>query len=211
MPIETPHERTILSRRTRLALAVAAVAAAVLLAVPAAQAATFCVGSPSDCSGTTLPGDGGGLQQALTDAATNTEPDTVQVAAGTYTPPGPGGWDFEDTVYGIEIRGEGPTETILHGTGSSAVTLALTGAGDAASRLMSLGLELSGDGGTPTGLALIRAKAQNVSLTAPAGLAAGVGMRLGGPSARLTGSRVVTPGLRGIETVGKRFDRRDLD
>jgi hypothetical protein len=140
MPIETPHERTILSRRTRLALAFAAVAAAVLVAVPGAQAATFCVGAPADRSGVQLPGDGDGLYEALSQAQSNAEGDTVRVGAGTYTSPEPGAWQFSDSIHGIEIRGEGSDRTILQGTGLSAPTLKLTGANEFISSVKDLGL-----------------------------------------------------------------------
>ena len=201
MPIETPHERTILSRRTRLALAFAAVAAAVLLAVPAAQAATFCVGAPSNCSGTQLPGDGDGLYEALSQAQSNAESDTVRVGAGTYTSPEPGAWQFSDSVHGIEIRGEGPTETVLRGIGLGAPTLKLTGANEFISGVENLGLRLSAGGGDSIGLDMVDGRAENVAVTVPSGLTAGRGVRLGGNSV-FTGGRVITPGLVAIETTG---------
>jgi hypothetical protein len=113
----------------RLALAVAAVAAGLMLAVPGAQAATFCVGSPTNCSGIDLPGTSGSLDEALEDAELNAEPDLIRVGPGTFVPGEPIGFKFVDPTHGIEIRGDGPTETILEVENTTDPTLKLTGAG----------------------------------------------------------------------------------
>ena len=184
----------------RIALAIVAVVAGLLLAVPGAQAATFCVGSPSGCSGIELPG--GALDEALSTASLNGEPDLVRIGAGTYTPGEPGGWEFLDSAHGIDIRGEGPTETILDSTGAGATTLQFAGAGEFESSVRDLGVKLSAAGGTPTGLVLAEARAVNVAVTAPAGLTAGLGVRLEDGHSTFANGRVDVPGLRGVESSG---------
>jgi hypothetical protein len=201
MPIETQHRHASLSKHVRPALALAAVVVGLLLAVPGAQAATYCVGAPTDCSGMDYPGNGGVLQEVLDLAAANGEPDVVRIGAGTYTPGEPGGWEFDDVTNGIDIRGEGPTETILEASDASQPTLKLTGAGGFSSGLTDLGLRLSPGGGTPTGLVLAGAGAANVAVTAPDGLSAGLGVRLAGDASFDHGS-VDVPGLTGIEAIG---------
>jgi PKD domain len=184
----------------RIALTIAAVAVGLLLAVPGAQAATFCVGSPANCSGIDLP-EGDSLAEALSTAALNGEPDLIRVGPGSYTPGEPGGFRFEDLTHGIEIRGEGPTRTILEGNDASEPTLKLTGAGEFVSSVQDLGVRLPDGAGSPTGLDLTDARAIGVSVTARPGLTAGLGVRLAG--SRFLDGSVSTPGLRGIETTGE--------
>jgi len=184
-----------------VALALAAVVAALLLAAPGAHAATYCVGSPSGCSGIDMPGTGGGLQEALSQAGATAESDLVRVGAGTYTPPEPGGFEVESPAYAIRIEGMGPDTTILDGRGADAATLRMVGSGLDASSLTSIGLRLSDDGGSPIGLSLTDGLAQDVHVTAPAGLTSGRGVLLAGHATFVAG-QVIVPGLTGIETIG---------
>jgi hypothetical protein len=186
----------------RLALVLVAVLAGLLLAVPGAQAATFCVGSPTGCSGIDLPGTSGSLDEALSNAELNAEADLIRIGPGTYVPGEPVGFQFNDPTHGIEIRGDGATETILEVGNTTEPTLKLKGAGDFASSVRDLGVRLSANGGTPTGLVLENGKAQNVAVTAPAGLSDGVGVRLAGGNTQFGKGSVDLPGLRGIETSG---------
>jgi hypothetical protein len=63
-------------------------------------------------------------------------------------------------------------------------------------------VRLPATGPTPTGLVLEHAKAENVAVTAPAGLTAGHGVRLVGGNTQFGRSSVTVPGLTGIETSG---------
>ena len=108
-------------------LAVALVA--LLVAVPGARAATYCVGSPSDCSGIAKPGTSSGLQEALSQAEANGEGDRVRIGPGTYIAPGAAGFLINSPGNGIHVVGEGAESTILQGSGVDAVTLRLTGTG----------------------------------------------------------------------------------
>jgi hypothetical protein len=151
-----------------------------------------------------LPGTGGALHEALSTAAANAEEDYIRIGAGTYTPAEPGGWEISSSANGIHITGEGPSQTILQGTGPDAVTLQLTGPGGDAGTVSDLGLRLSNGGGTPVGLLLADGGAGNVTVGAPAGVGAGLGIRLSGSSS-FEGGRVVVPGLTGAETSGDAF------
>ena len=186
----------------RLAMAVAALAAGLKLAVPGAEAATFCVGSPTNCSGIDVPGTSGSLQEALESAKLNAEPDLIRVGPGTFVPGEPIGFTFDDPTHGIEIRGEGPTETILQVENTTEPTLTIKGAGGIASSVRDLGVRLSADGGNPTGLVLEHGKAENIAVTAPAGVTDGLGVRLVGGDTQFGRSTVTVPGLTGIETSG---------
>src|SRR5215211_1223207 len=115
--------------RAHFSIALAGALVALLLAVPGAGAATYCVGSPSDCSGIAKPGTPAGLQEALSEGEANAEDDSVRVGAGTYTAPGPAGFVINSPTHSIHIRGEGPAVTVLEGSGPNAVTLRLTGTG----------------------------------------------------------------------------------
>jgi PKD domain len=201
MPTENQHRHGTFSKRTRLALALAAVVAGLLLAVPGAHAETYCVGAPADCTGIDMPGNGGALQEAFDQAAATNESDHVRIGPGTYIPAEPGGWEITSPGSGIHVRGEGPTKTILQGTGVSGLTLMFSGPGGDSGTLEDLGLRLSDDGGTPIGLLMSAAGAARVVVTAPAGLTAGLGVRLGWQS-HLESTRVITPGLTGVETIG---------
>jgi len=152
MPIETEPQLLPFSKHARLFLALAAVVTGLLLAVPAADAATYCVGSPSECSGVNKPGDGAGLQEAFDEASANGESDMVQIGVGTYIPPEPGGFEVVSPANSIVIGGSGSDATILEGRGPSAVTLNLTGSGLDSSNVRNVALRLSDDGGTPIGL-----------------------------------------------------------
>jgi PKD domain len=202
MPFDRQHQRPTLTYRTRLALALAAVVAGLLVMVAGAEAATYCVGSPANCSGITLP-EPDSLDEALSHAALNNEADVIRLGPGTYTPGEPGGFQFEDLTHGIEIRGEGPTETILETDGAGETTLRITGMSEFGALVRDLGVRLSAGGGTPTGLHLVDARATNVRVTAPAGLVAGVGVRLGGTGTSFGDGDVDTPGLKGFETSGE--------
>jgi hypothetical protein len=189
----------------RLALVLVAVLAGLLLAVPGAQAATFCVGSPTGCSGIDLPGTSGSLDEALSNAELNAEADLIRIGPGTYVPGEPVGFQFNDPTHGIEIRGDGATETILEVGNTTEPTLKLKGAGDFASSVRDLGVRLSANGGTPTGLVLENGKAQNVAVTAPAGLSDGVGVRLAGGNTQFGKGSWTCPGCGGSRPAGPRW------
>jgi len=198
MPTETQHQ---LTKHIRLALALAAVAAGLLFAVPGAEAATYCVGAPASCSGIDMPGNGAGLRDAFDQASANGESDNVWIGPGTYTPPEPGGFEVTSPAHGIVIRGSGSDQTILEGSGPSAITLNLTGAAGDSSSVRNVAVRLSDDGGTPIGLLMSGAGTTSVVITAPPGVTVGQGVRLAGHSA-LESTKVITPGLNGIETIG---------
>jgi hypothetical protein len=197
MPTEIQHQPR---KRARFAHALAAMLAGLLLAVPGADAATYCVGSPEGCSGISKPGDGAGLQQALDQASANGETDSVWIGPGTYTRPG--GFQVVSPAHGIVIRGSGSDRTILQGTGTSAVTLNFAGNGGGdTSNVRNVALRLSDDGGTPIGLLMSGAGTSSVLVSAPVGVTAGLGVRMGWHSV-LEASKVITPGLNGVETIG---------
>ena len=162
-------------------------------------ASTYCVGSPSDCSGIAKPGTPAGLQEALSQAEANAESDSIRIGPGTYTAPGPTGFAISSPAHSIHIRGEGPGATVLQGSGLSAVTLRLTGTGGDSSTVSDLGLRLSGGGGSPTGLVLTDGGAGNVAVTSAAGLTGGRGVQL--VNASFEHGSVTAPGLHGIETA----------
>ena len=163
--------RRMRSHRLTKVTVLVAVAVAVALAVPAlAPASTYCVGSPSDCSGIAKPGTPAGLQEALSQAEANAENDSIRIGPGTYTAPGPAGFAISSPAHSIHIRGEGPGATVLQGSGLNAVTLRLTGTGGDSSTVSDLGLRLSGGGGSPTGLVLTDGGAGELAVTsAPRG------------------------------------------
>jgi hypothetical protein len=175
--------------------------AGLLIAVPGVEAATYCVGSPASCSGIDVPGNGTGLQQAFDQASANGESDSVRIGPGTYTPPEPGGFEVVSPAHGIVIRGSGSDQTILEGLGPSAVPLDFTGAAGDSSNVRNVAVRLSDDGGTPIGLLMSGAGTSSVVVTAPAGVTAGQGVRLAGQST-LESTKVITPGLNGVETIG---------
>jgi hypothetical protein len=190
--------RRMRSHRLTKVTVLVAVAAAVALAVPAlAPASTYCVGSPSDCSGIAKPGTPAGLQEALAQAEANAENDSIRIGAGTYTAPAPTGFAINSPAHSVHIRGEGPGATVLQGSGLSAVTLRLTGTGGDSSTVSDLGLRLSGGGGSPTGLILTDGGAGNVAVTSAAGLTGGRGVQL--VNASFEHGSITTPGLHGIE------------
>ena len=181
-----------------------AVAAAIALAAPAlAPASTYCVGSPSECSGIAKPGTPAGLQEALSQAEANAESDNIRIGPGTYTAPGPAGFSISSPAHGVHIRGEGPAATVLVGSGLNAVTLRLSGVGGDASTVSDLGLTLSEGGGSPSGLVLTDGAAGNVAVTSPPGLADGHGVEL--IDASFEHGSVTVPGLHGIETANSSF------
>ena len=188
------------------ALAIAAVAAALLLAAPGAHAATYCVGQPSGCSGISLLGTGGGLQEALSQAGATPEPDLVRIGAGTYTPES-GGFQVSSPAHAINIEGAGSDETILEGAGPDATTLLMVGDGSDTSGVSGIGVRLSADGGSPTGLSLTDGSANNIAIGATAAVTSGRGVLLAG-NAAAEAVRVIVPGLRGIETTGDNFVSR---
>ena len=206
MPIETQHHAPALSKPARLVLAVAAVIAGLFLAVPAANAATFCVGSPPDCAGIDMPGDGSGLQAALDQAGANNEADLVRIGEGTYVAPDSAGFVANSPAHAIRIWGDGTDETLLEGQGSGGTTLSVTGNNEDSSGIRSLGIRLSAGGGMPTGLVLSDAASQAVVVSASASVVSGLGARLAGHTS-LEATRVVTPGLKGMETVGNALVR----
>jgi hypothetical protein len=188
--------------RAHLALALVGALVALLIAVPGAGAATYCVGSPSECSGIAKPGTPAGLQEALSEAEANAENDSVRVGPGTYTAPGPTGFAINSPAHSIHIRGEGSAATLLEGNGPNAVTLRLTGTGGDGSTVSDLGLKLSAGGGSPTGLILTDGGAGDVAVTAPSGLTDGRGVQL--VNASFEHGSVAAPGLHGIETASNR-------
>ena len=113
--------------------------AALFVAVPAANAATFCVGSPAGCSGIDKPGDGAGLQEALDEASVNAVDDEVRIGSGTYTAPDVNGFEVTSPAEAIEILGSGSELTTLRGQGSDGVALKVTGNGRNTSSLRDLG------------------------------------------------------------------------
>ncbi len=186
-------------RLTKVTVLVA-VAVAVALALPAlASASTYCVGSPSDCSGIAKPGTAAGFQEALSQAEANAENDSIRIGPGTYTASGPTGFAISSPAHSIHIRGEGPGATVLQGSGLNAVTLRLTGTGGDSSTVSDLGLRLSGGGGSPTGLILTDGGAGNLAVTSAAGLTGGRGVQL--VNASFEHGSVTAPGLHGIETA----------
>jgi hypothetical protein len=190
--------------RLPASLAVLAVAlVALLVAVPGARAATYCVGSPTECSGIAKPATPAGLQEALSEAEANAEGDRIRIGSGTYTAPGPAGFAINSPTNSIRIRGEGPAATLLQGSGPNAVTLRVTGAGGDGSGVSDLGLKLSAGGGSPSGLILRHGATGNVAVTAASGIADGLGVRLA--NASFEHGSVTTPGLHGIETTGDSF------
>jgi hypothetical protein len=192
------------SRRPTNIAMLTAVAAAVALAAPAlAPASTYCVGSPSDCSGIAKPGTPAGLLEALAEAEANAENDSVRIGPGTYTAPGPTGFAINSPAHSIHIRGEGPGATVLQGSGLSAVTLRLTGTGGDSSTVSDLGLKLSNGGGSPSGLILTNGGAGGLTVAAAPGLSGGRGVQL--VDATFEGGSVTAPGLHGIETTGGAF------
>jgi hypothetical protein len=191
------------SRLAKSALLIA-VAVALTLAVPAlAGASTYCVGSPSGCSGIAKPGTPAGLQEALAEAEANAQNDLIRIGAGTYTAPGPAGFAISSPTNSIHIRGEGRGATVLQGSGPSGVTLRLTGVGGDASTVSDLGLRLSAGGGSPTGLILTDGGAGDVAVTSAPALTDGRGVQLNNASFEL--GSVTVPGLHGIETTGSTF------
>jgi hypothetical protein len=196
--------RRMRSHRLTKVTVLVAVAAAVALAVPAlAPASTYCVGSPSDCSGIAKPGTPAGLQEALSQAEANAESDNIRIGPGTYTAPGPAGFSINSPAHGVHIRGEGPAATVLAGSGLNAVTLRLSGVGGDASTVSDLGLRLSEGGGSPSGLVLTDGAAGNVTVTSPPGLTDGHGVEL--IDASFEHGSVTVPGLHGIETANSSF------
>ena len=196
--------RRMRSHRLTKVTVLVAVAAAVALAVPAlAPASTYCVGSPSDCSGIAKPGTPAGLQEALAQAEANAENDSIRIGPGTYTAPGPAGFSINSPAHGVHIRGEGPAATVLAGSGLNAVTLRLSGVGGDASTVSDLGLRLSEGGASPSGLVLTDGAAGNVTVTSPPGLTDGHGVEL--IDASFEHGSVTVPGLHGIETANSSF------
>jgi hypothetical protein len=196
--------RRMRSHRLTKVTVMVAVAVAVALALPAlASASTYCVGSPSECSGIAKPGTPAGLQEALSQAEANAESDSIRIGPGTYTAPGPTGFAISSPAHSIHIRGEGPGATVLQGSGLSAVTLRLTGTGGDSSTVSDLGLRLSGGGGSPTGLVLTNGGAGGLAVAAPPGLSGGRGVQL--IDASFEEGSVTAPGLHGIETTGGAF------
>ena len=200
MPSETRQKRSPLTRPARMVLALAAAVAALLAAVPAANATTFCVGSPSGCLGTPMPGDGAGLQAALNQAGVNNEDDVVRIGEGTYVAPSPAGFVATSLAHSIKVWGSGP-ETLLVGLGADATTLSVHGDGPDSSIVQYLRVRLSAGGGSPTGLVLDDAGSDQVSVHAPESVESGLGARLVGHSG-MHATRVITPGLKGIESNG---------
>jgi hypothetical protein len=192
------------SHRLTKVTVLVAVAVAVALAVPAlASASTYCVGSPSECSGIAKPGTAAGLQEALSQAEANAESDSIRIGPGTYTAPGPAGFSISSPAHGVHIRGEGPAATVLAGSGLNAVTLRLSGVGGDASTVSDLGLKLSEGGGSPSGLVLTHGGAGNVAVTSSPGLTDGHGVEL--IDASFEHGSVTVPGLHGIETANSSF------
>jgi hypothetical protein len=182
-------------------LAVALVA--LLVAVPGARAATYCVGSPAECSGIAKPGTPAGLQDALSEAGASADQDIIRIGSGTYTAPGPTGFAVDSPTHGLHIIGEGRGATLLQGSGPNAVTLRLTGMGGDASTVSDLGVKLSSGGGSPTGLVVTDGGAGDVAVSVPSGLTDGRGVQL--VNASFEQGSVTAPGLHGIETVGSSF------
>jgi PKD domain len=196
--------RRMRSHRLTKVTVLVAVAVAVALAVPAlASASTYCVGSPSECSGIAKPGTAAGLQEALSQAEANAESDSIRIGPGTYTAPGPAGFSISSPAHGVHIRGEGPAATVLAGSGLNAVTLRLSGVGGDASTVSDLGLKLSEGGGSPSGLVLTHGGAGNVAVTSSPGLTDGHGVEL--IDASFEHGSVTVPGLHGIETANSSF------
>jgi hypothetical protein len=200
MPSETRKKRSPITRSPRLAFALAAVVAGLLAAVPAANATTFCVGAPKDCLGTPMPGDGAGLQAALTLAGANNEDDVVRVGEGTYIAPSPAGFVAASPAHSIKLWGSGP-ETLLVGLGAHATTLSVTGTGGDSSIVQDVRIRLSAGGGSPTGLVLDDTGSDHVVVNAPESVSSGLGVRLLGHSG-MNATRVITPGLTGVEADG---------
>jgi hypothetical protein len=209
MPIEIPQRRPRLTNPGHLVLALAAVMAVLFVAVPAANAATFCVGSPAGCSGIDKPGDGAGLQAAFDEASVNADDDEVRIGPGTYTAHDANGFEVTSPANAIQILGSGSELTILRGQGADGVALKVTGDGHNTSSVRDLALGLSDDGGTPVGLIMSATRASALLVTAPAGVTSGAGMRLAG-GARVESTRVIVPGLDGIETIGAAEVSRSL-
>jgi hypothetical protein len=192
------------SHRPKRIVVLTAVTAVAALSVPAlADASTYCVGSPSDCTGIAKPGTSAGLQEALGEAEANSQSDVIRIGAGTYTAPGPAGFAISSPTHSIHIRGEGPAATVLQGSGLNAVTLRLLGTGGDGSTVSDLGLKLSADGGSPSGLVLTHGGAGNLAVTSPLGLTAGRGVEL--VDASFEHGTVTVPGLHGIETANDSF------
>ena len=99
-------------------IAMAAVAGSLALSA-SASAATFCVHSTPDCSGTGATS----LQAALTSAANNGPGtrDTIQLPAGTYVE-GPA---IDAAGNPVDIVGAGRTDTILQAAGNSQIVLSV--------------------------------------------------------------------------------------
>ena len=192
------------SNRLTSIVVLIAVVAAVALAVPAlASASTYCVGSPSECSGISKPGTPAGLQEALSQAEASPDSDSIRIGPGTYTAPGPAGFAINSPASPIHIRGEGPGATLLQGSGLNAVTLRLTGTGGDGSTVSDLGLKLSAGGGTPSGLVLTDGGAGNLAVSSVPGVTDGRGVQL--VNASFEHGSVTAPGLHGIETAGSGF------
>jgi hypothetical protein len=101
------------TRHHALALAAGALVAA---AAPAAASATvFCVHQSGGCAGGKVD-EGASIQQALTDAAGHSGPDTIEIGPGTY----PGNVSYVSSE-GVTITGSGSGVTVLTGAAATGV------------------------------------------------------------------------------------------
>jgi hypothetical protein len=198
-------------------LSLVAVAAAFLIAAPAAAvAADYCVGSPTGCSGTS---EGSNLQQALDDAGANPGGDQVLIGPGTYTRVDGFTYHDSNSENTVEIRGVGsPTLTMTTAASHEFVldvAQTFSSVSDLAIDIPNLGSITPGMGTHSGGLQLgSNVSAQDVNVTGPsAPLDQQIGMQLDGsvvgtssvhlaldPVVGSIGIYVNTPGSAGIYT-----------
>jgi PKD domain len=167
-----------LHRRGALAVLAAALLVFAITAATA-SAATYCVASAPNCSGTPEPD----LTTALTKADADTQgTDTIVLPATTMS--ATGGYDYDGHV-ALEIDGQGPTATVLTlpGGNSDADVLTVEGTVTAPVTLNELGLKIpassNGDVGFWCGPA---ATVGNVAVTAvgATGVTSGINLADGG-------------------------------
>jgi PKD repeat protein len=171
--------RMLTSRTSRIALLTAVVALAIAAWIaPAASADTFCVHTPSDCTGSPQPD----LQGALLAAGANGPgKDTVVLGKGSFTD-GPA---VALAGNPVEIEGAGAEDTTLIGAGNNITVLKLL---DAASTVSNLGVRLTGTGGE-TGIELA-GEGSHLKITDSGAQAHSKGVQLVGVSPSLEASSI---------------------
>jgi hypothetical protein len=170
------------------------VGGACLVLCGSASAATFCVGSPSGCSGTTEPS----IAQALSDSNSSPGDNTIEIAGGhTYAEDGL----LDLSTDPVSMVGVGSTPPVITATTPTAPILDVRATG---TTLSNLNIQLpAGWTGYP-GL-LIEGKVNTAGIAVSQAGTAGngaVGVQLAYPNAALSNATVSLPGTPAVTTFG---------